>query len=261
MSSEAQPTITLYRAFQEKGIYVWSPFVTKLEARLRFGGLSYTAGVGSPRGAPKGKIPYIDFRADNNAETEVIADTTLITKTLCERGVLADLNAALSPVARAHDLALRALLEEKLVFYVGWERWTQNYYTMRDHVLWPIPWPIRVLVGLLAYRGNVATFHGQGTGRLTADEIDTFRLEIWSSFADLLLDSKTKSQDKAGPFWVLGGAQPTEADASLFGMLSSSLISTASPKSQADVKSFPVLLDYARRVHERYFPDYEALLM
>lgn len=29
------------------------------------------------------------------------------------------------------------------------------------------------------------------------------------------------------------------------------------PDSQKLVKQFPVILDYARRIHEVYFPDYE----
>ncbi|KAI0433780.1 hypothetical protein F5Y09DRAFT_44050 [Xylaria sp. FL1042] len=151
-----------------------------------------------------------------------------------------------------------------------WERWTQNYYTMRDHVLWSFPWPVRVLVGAMIYRGTVATLHGQGTGRFSPEEIAFFRREIWESFADLVLESKTKTEATATssststssngePFWVLGGPEPTEIDATLFGFIVSALLSTAGPGSQADLKSFPVLLEYARRIQERYFPDYEAL--
>lgn len=31
----------------------------------------------------------------------------------------------------------------------------------------------------------------------------------------------------------------------------------SAPESQKVVKSFPTILDYARRIHDRYFPDYE----
>ncbi|KAI0444224.1 hypothetical protein F4803DRAFT_512414 [Xylaria telfairii] len=252
-------SITLFRGFKDAGKFVWSPYVTKLEARLRFGGISYTTGVGSPRSAPKGKIPYVEISYEAG-KTETLADSTLIVNALCENGELSDLNVRLSKVERAHDLALRALLEDKLSFYQSWERWTQNYYTMRDHVLWPIPWPVRLLVGSMAYRNTVTTLHGQGTGRFTAEEIALFRREVWESCADLLLESRTKTHTAAGePFWVLGGPEPTEADATLFGFVSSTLLSTAGPDSQADVKSFPVLMDYARLIQERYFPDYEAL--
>ncbi|RYC63799.1 hypothetical protein CHU98_g2425 [Xylaria longipes] len=236
--------ITMFRGFKAGG-FVWSPYVTKLEARLRFGGVSYVAEAGSPRNGPKGKIPYVEI-SHEAGKKETLGDSTLIINALCENGQLSDLNARLSKAERAHDLALRAMLEDKLSFYQGWERWTQNFYTMRDHVLWPVPWPVRVFVGSMIYRSTVATLHGQGTGRLTAEEIAVSRREIWESCADLLLESQTKTRPAAGePFWVLGGTEPTEVDATLFGF--------------ADVKSFPVLLDYALRIQGRYFPDYEAL--
>ncbi|KAI0203639.1 hypothetical protein F4808DRAFT_26057 [Astrocystis sublimbata] len=156
----------------------------------------------------------------------------------------------------------KALFDEQFIYC------KRQLLTPAVAVMWPIPWAIRVLVGNLAYRNTVATLHGQGTGRFTPDEIAAFRREIWESFSDLLLESRTKTRSEAAttktgpePFWVLGGPQPTEADASLFGFVSSALICTAGPGSRADVKSFPVLLDYAQRIQEHYFPDYEAIPM
>jgi hypothetical protein len=105
--------ITLFRGFPVVNAYPWSPFVAKLEARLRFAGTSYNLDVGSPMTAPRGKIPYIRFKD----RPEFISDTTVIIRKLVGEGVLPDLNAHLTPVQRVQDLALRALLEEKLYFY------------------------------------------------------------------------------------------------------------------------------------------------
>ncbi|KAI0391736.1 hypothetical protein F5Y17DRAFT_439148 [Xylariaceae sp. FL0594] len=278
--------ITVFRGWKDTTKFVWSPYVTKLEARLRFGGVAYTAEAGSPRSAPKGKIPYVEISPPLRREseerelevpitaevagTQVLADSTLITKALCDAGVLPDLNVRLSKAERVHDLALRALLEDKMSFYNSWERWTQNYYTMRDHVLWPIPWAVRVFVGSMVYKKTVATLHGQGTGRFSAEEIAMFRREIWESFADLLHEAKAKTRPKAKegedddadndePFWLLGGSEPTEVDAVLFGFVASSLLCTAGPESQAEVKKLPILADYARRIGKRFFSDYEPL--
>jgi len=107
-----------------------------------------------------------------------------------------------------------------------WERWTLNYHAMRDHVLWSLPYPVRVLVGLLVYRNNAATLHGQGTGRYSADEIAAFRAEIWERVAALLVKAKRDTPSE-GVFWALGGAEPTEADTTLFGFIVSVLICTA----------------------------------
>ncbi|CAJ2505675.1 Uu.00g130690.m01.CDS01 [Anthostomella pinea] len=259
---QSQPSITVFRGWDDPGKLVWSPYVIKLEARLRFAGLSYTTEADSTRQSPKGKIPYIDYEPASvqgtassaeatGVEKQRLSDSTLIIKALTERDVLPDLNAALTPAECTHDLALRALLEEKLYFYHS------------------IPfWPMRYLIGLLIHRSTTATLHGQGTGRYSPDEIAALRREIWDGVGDLLVASRCRSRSSGGaakinekeeeePFWVLGGAAPTEADACLFGFIVSVLICAAGPDSQDVVRSVPVLLDYASRIHDRYFPDYE----
>lgn len=52
---------------------------------------------------------------ESGVETE-IPDSSLIISTLVEDGVLPDINARLSPVEKARDLGVRALLEDKLYF-------------------------------------------------------------------------------------------------------------------------------------------------
>ena len=121
MASHLKPqlNITLYRGFQGSGIYVWSPFVNKLEARLRFAGLSYRTEAGSLSQAPRGKIPYVALAKtdSDNPTSTVLGDSTLIIEKLIKDDAVADLNVKLSPAEKAHDLALRALLEDKLYFY------------------------------------------------------------------------------------------------------------------------------------------------
>lgn len=106
------------------------------------------------------------------------------------------------------------------------ERWVDNYYTMRDHVLGAIPYPIRVVVGILAHRNHVSMLHGQGTGRFTNEEVRQSKTEIWGHIDGLLRASRAKAAEGA-LFWALGGEGPTEADATLFGFVVSVLISTA----------------------------------
>lgn len=115
MSMNDSPSnITIFRGFPEKGCYTWSPFVTKLEARLRFGDISYNVESGSPTKAPRGKVPYITFESDGQMQS--IADSGLIVNSFVESGYLKDLNAAISPVQKAQDLAIIALLENRLYF-------------------------------------------------------------------------------------------------------------------------------------------------
>jgi hypothetical protein len=115
---KSPPAITLYRGFKGSGVYVWSPFVNKLEARFRLAGLPYLTDSGSPMQGPKGKIPYIGISTpESQTPTRFLGDSTLIIAQLVEEGRLDDLNAKLSPMERVMDLAIRALLEDKLYFY------------------------------------------------------------------------------------------------------------------------------------------------
>jgi hypothetical protein len=98
---------------------------------------------------------------------------------------------------------------------------------MRSHVLWKLPYPVQVVLGLLVYRNVSTTLHGQGAARYTEEEISNFRAGIWGSIEDLLIESKKKQGEDQKPFWVLGGEHPSEADTTLFGAISASLVTTA----------------------------------
>ncbi|KAH7054646.1 hypothetical protein B0J12DRAFT_570315 [Macrophomina phaseolina] len=268
----AQSRITVFRGWDCPGNYVWPPFVTKIELRLRITGVSYRAASGSTQVAPRGKIPYISLDG-----SDPVSDSTLIVDKLTEEGVVPDINAALTPAQRAHDLALRAMLEDKLYFYHSYERWLtdDNVYTMRDHVLNAAPYPVRVVVGLLIHRGVKQALHGQGTSRLSPEEIAAFRLQIWKAFEALLVEAKRKQGAGDAPFWVLGGESPSEADMLLFAFTASVLVCTAcvtlmqehrgnsadlfdgAPDSQKVVRGLPAIMEYAHRIHGRYFPDYK----
>ena len=223
----AQSSIKIFRGQHTRNAYVWSPFVTKLEARFRFANVPYKVETGSPKTAPRGKLPYIELAGTNG--TTQMGDSALISRYLVENGMAADLNASLGPAQRATDSAFRALLEEKFYFYMGREKWFDNYTTMRDEVMAPIPYPIRLVVGWLARRANIATMWGQGTGRYSNEEIRMFEEEVVEDVASLLTEAKSKNTRKnpEDPFWVLGGEEPTEADTTLFGSLVGALVCTA----------------------------------
>ncbi|KAJ5177091.1 uncharacterized protein N7482_002968 [Penicillium canariense] len=252
---KSTPTFTVFRGFPDKGCYVWSPFVTKLEARLRFGEISYRTEAGSVPKAPRGKVPYVSIeRSDGSSES--LGDSTLISKALIESGDLEDLNSNLSASQKLQDMSIGALLEDKLYFYQCHERWVLNYYAMRSKILAALPWPIQVIVGNIVYNKNVRTMEGQGTLKFSTAEIASFRHEIWDTLNNYV-KATAHAEDQDGPFWILGGDGPTDADAVLFGFIASSLVCIAAPDTMSKVKSCPALVDYARRIHDKYFPDYE----
>ncbi|PWY88206.1 glutathione S-transferase [Aspergillus heteromorphus CBS 117.55] len=268
------PTIILHRGLPGTAKYTWSPFVTKLEARFRFGNLPYQTATGSPRSAPKGKVPYITIDSDSNSDSDpspakTLSDSTLITNSLIEDGLLPDLNGPLDALSKVTDSGIRALLEDKLYFLQGHEKWIQNYAAMRSHILASLPYPVQVVVGYMIYRKQVATLYGQGAMRFSDEERTAMKREVWGEIGALLAESKIKATSagagggkdggggEKGPFWVLGGEGPTEADASLFGFVVGGLVCSACPETQVIVRELPVVVEYARRIHDRFFPEYE----
>lgn len=94
---------------------------------------------------------------------------------------------------------------------------------MRSKILASVPWPIQVILGYIIYNKNVRNLQGQGTGGFSAEEIATFRQEIWESINGLISAARAHHH-REGPFWVWGGDAPTEADTVLFGFVVSGLV-------------------------------------
>lgn len=256
--ADIQQPLVLYRGFPVENKYAWSAFVTKTEFRVRHAKVAYTIQEGSTREGPNGKVPYMDVGSLTQAnERQLVADSTFIIKALVDRGVVPDLNAELTPEQRTADLAIRAMLEEKAYFLGMVERWLDNYYIHRDYILQTKPWLLRVFIGNLIHKKIVQTVHLQGCGRFTKEEQRQIREEIWQTLEDMCAERRKTSKRGAGPFWILGGQQPTEADAVLYAFVNSNLVCTSCPESTRLTKSLPNLMEYAGCIHDTYFPDYE----
>lgn len=174
-----------------------------------------------------------------------------------KKGLMQDLNASLTAKERGQDIAIRAMLEDRLFFYNVRERWVDNCDVMRDYSMAKLPLSQRIAAGEQALRANIQKLHDQGTGRFSDEEIHLFRKEIWESVNAFLEDSREPtSSDKC--FWVLGGDKPTEADATVYGFIVSTLIAESGPLSKQLVQTeCPAAVEYAARIHRRYFADYE----
>ena len=71
--------------------------------------------------SPTGKVPYADLGPilDSPAQTRwLISDSTLITKKLAEMGKLSPLAEKLTLEQQGIAMAVRALLEDRLYFYI-----------------------------------------------------------------------------------------------------------------------------------------------
>ena len=110
--------LKLFRGSVDAGKYVSSPFVTKIEFRLRLADVPYALDAGAPWLGPKGKIPYVEVAPETKSEKPLmLGDSTLIFTHLMGDNTVSDLNANLTRSEKSRDLGLRSLLEDKLYFY------------------------------------------------------------------------------------------------------------------------------------------------
>ncbi|KAK0735376.1 hypothetical protein B0T21DRAFT_289712 [Apiosordaria backusii] len=262
--------IIVYRNFPPTPNHTWSPFVNKLETRLRLSSVPYTTQSGSLSKSPNSKIPYVSYQPSPDTPPQLLSDSTLITRRLISDSILPDLNAHLTPVEKALDLSIRSLLEDKLQFFNTREQWVDNYYPMREGILGSggagLTWVMQWLIGGKIYKDITRTLYGQGTGRYSAEDVRTLKEEVWESVNAFLVEARRETLARRGgqdekngePFWILGGEGPTEADCTVYGMVAGRLMcSTAAPETGRLVRSYPVVVDYARRIHDRYFGDYD----
>lgn len=108
--------ITLFRGWLDPVNYVWSPFVIKIEFHFRQVNVKYILDGGSPRSAPKGKIPHISVHNEGSSPF-IPADSALTIAGLVKSEILPILNSSLAPAPKTPDMAIRALREDKLHFY------------------------------------------------------------------------------------------------------------------------------------------------
>ena len=215
-----------------------SPFCLKLDAYLRMTGIPHRDVVdGTPFGAPKGKLPYIEH------DGRKIGDSGFVIEYL-EKTFGRDPNAKLSAADRGVALALRRLIEENLYWVMVYDRWVveENWRQFRGVVLGAVPAPVRPLIAPIARRGVKRQLKGHGIGLHSADEIHAVGLRDLGAIADVLGDK---------PF-LLGDA-PTEIDAVAYGLLPNIMqVPLASPVKDAALAR-PNLVAYVERMRSRYF--------
>jgi len=218
--------ILLARGWKQSNIYGWSPFCTKLELRFRLSGIKYRCEAGSPPSGPMAKLPYVTISSTSSPPYK-LGDTALIARDFINNGLMEDLNGALDETSRTLDLAIQALVEDRLYFFTTRERWTgENYWVQRDEVLGALPWLVRVFVGNLVYRKINCALYGQGAGRFSDDQAKDFREGVWMRLDALLRESRKrrKGMGEEECFWCLGGEEPTECDTSVFGAVCAVLV-------------------------------------
>lgn len=219
-----------------------SPFCTKLECYLRMAEIPYKAAAMKIGKAPKGKIPYVVF-SDGNS----MGDSQLIIEHL-ERALAAEGKPALDDGLSTRDRAIghltRRALDEAYYFVTLYVRWRTDdgFAAVRDEFKKFVPGLIIPLIR----RDTRKKLHTQGTGRHSLDEVIAFGAADLESCAELLGDQ---------PFLL--GDRPRTVDCALYAYLEALLGFPVDSPLRARVAARANLVDYRRRIRERWWKDLE----
>lgn len=217
-----------------------SPFCSKLECWLRMAEIPYrTELLSGPPRSSTGKMPYI-----RRPDGTILPDSSQIIRVLGqEHG--RDLEAGLSPAARAQVHLVQRMVEEHLYWALARHRWIDpvSFAITRDNYFAAFPAPVRYVIAAVLRRQIRQSLHGHGLGRLPEPEIvDRARRDL-DALAGLVGDGE----------WVVG--QPTTADAILYAFLGGMLsFPHPSPMSQ-HLRQQAGLVALVERVRARWWPD------
>jgi glutathione S-transferase len=231
--------ITLYTFGPALGLPDLSPFVIKAELLLKMSGLPYQAKRGGFRGAPKGKLPYID---DNGRK---VADSTLIRHYL-EQQYRHDFDAGHGPVERAQGWTVERMLEDHLYFALVHARWMLdvNFERGPRRLIEKMAGAAAPLVAAMARRNVRKLLHSQGMGRHSEAEIVEFAKRDLDALSTLLGDK---------PYLL--GNEPSGADATMYAFVASVLCREFESPIHVHADRHTNLRDYNERMRQRFYPD------
>ena len=215
-----------------------SPFCIKLELYLKMAGLPYEVQPADMRCAPRGKVPFVSIDAG-----PLLADSQVIIEEL-KRRYGNPLDARLNADQRARGHLVRRTLEEATYFASLYLRWGRDSgYAETSRVFRSfLPAPLALLLPLIRRRVR-ASLWGQGTGRLSEDEICEAAIADWTAVSRVL----------GGSTHLLGDL-PSSYDATLYAFLEALLCFPVGSPVQAHVQATENLVDYHARMKGRWFP-------
>lgn len=215
-----------------------SPFCMKVETYLRMTKLPYKIEVhADPRGAPKGKFPYL---VD---EGKVICDSSAIIEYLKQKyGDTLDAN--LTPMQKVQALALQRLMEEHLYWTMLYARWIDesNWPATKKDFFGKAPFIMRDILATVIRRHMKRELYDQGIGRHTQEEI--YKLGI----DDLKALNAILSQQE-----FLLGAEPTSSDAIAYAFIANVIVPPVVSPLKDYVKSQKCFIEYCDRMKARFY--------
>ncbi|HEX4180047.1 MAG TPA: glutathione S-transferase family protein [Caulobacteraceae bacterium] len=232
--------ITLYAFGSNFGLPDPSPFVMKTEIHLKMAKLGFRREETGPRGAPKGKLPYIDD------DGMVVADSVFIRDYL-ERTYAVDFDAGLTEIQKAQAWTVERMVEDHLYWIMVHARWADedNFAKGPAHFFDGAPEAMRETIRQQGRQNVISILHGQGIGRHSVEEIAGVAERSFAALARIIGDK---------PF--LTGDRPCGADASVFGLVAGALTPLFDTPVRAAAARHGVLVAYRDRMIERFYPEF-----
>ena len=189
--------------------------------------------------SPKQTVPYI------GEDGELLADTGFIIEHLKQK-TGTDLNAQLTDEQRATAHAARRMLEESLARILGWTRWltAENWPATREVAFGKVPAEYRDKISGTARKGFEEVMRRGGIGRHSPAEIQAMGLADIKAVEMLL-----------GSHPYLMGSEPTEVDASAFGILAQYILTPLECEISTYARDSVSLTAYVERMKQRFFSE------
>jgi glutathione S-transferase len=216
-----------------------SPFVVKAEMLLKLSGLEYQNEPSGLKGAPKGKLPFIE---DQGVK---VADSTLIRLHLEQKHAIY-FDKGLSPRDRGIAWAVEKMLEDHLYWVMVKGRWLDpvNFARGPKHFFKAAPALIRPLVVSMVLKSVRKNLHGHGLGRHTDEEINVMSARAIEAVSQVL-----------GTNRFLMGDDPCGADATVFAFVSGFLTPVFESPQRRMVEAHANLVGYRDRLMAQFFPN------
>ncbi|XP_069969470.1 failed axon connections homolog isoform X1 [Penaeus vannamei] len=217
-----------------------SPFVVKLETYVRMAEIPHVIDHEEPLG-PKGKTPWITLNGEDVGDSQMI-----IEKLAAKFGKEFDAHLSQEEKAVAHSL--RIMVDEYFVWCLGVYRYGQE---QGRHFLLnaSIPWFYRPILPMY-FKRYVEAAKTQGIGRHSYRDVEEMGRKSLQSLSAWLGEK---------PFMM--GANPTELDCTVFGMLAFDVFCPPlSPFKRMLEKDYRNLHAYCHRMKEKFWPDWDKCL-
>jgi hypothetical protein len=229
-------SLVLYQFPPGFGLRSLSPFCTKLEAYLRLAEVPHEVGIGDPRQAPKGKLPYVRW------DGSLVGDSQLVLER-CQRELGDPLDEGLSDAQRTRGHLLRRTCEDHFYWVLLSVRWIDDAIwndAYRGVIASVMPAGLRFFLPGVLRKGVRKSLAAHGLGRHEGEVI------VGQGEADL--DAFERSLDPGG---FLLGDTPTSYDCSVFAMLEHLRVTPGEHPLISSLQGRPALLDYCARMNER----------